>query len=81
MADRTEIREALTFDDVLLQPGYSEVMPAEVDVQSQLTKTITLRTPILAGNPRLFGRLLPWLHGRSLANDYYLSIDDIGELL
>lgn len=48
MADRTEIREALTFDDVLLQPGYSEVMPAEVDVQSQLTKTITLRTPILA---------------------------------
>lgn len=48
MADRTEIREALTFDDVLLQPGYSEVMPAEVDVASQLTKTITLRTPILA---------------------------------
>ena len=48
MADRTEIRDALTFDDVLLQPGYSEVMPAEVDVQSQLTKTITLRTPILA---------------------------------
>ena len=48
MADRTEIREALTFDDVLLQPGYSEVMPAEVEVASQLTKTITLRTPILA---------------------------------
>ncbi len=48
MADRTEIREALTFDDVLLQPGYSEVMPAKVSVASQLTRTIELRTPLLS---------------------------------
>ena len=48
MADRTEIRDALTFDDVLLQPGYSEVMPAQVSVASQLTRTIELRMPLLS---------------------------------
>ncbi len=45
---RLEIREALTFDDVLLEPGYSEVLPAEVSVSSRLTRSIELRTPILA---------------------------------
>lgn len=48
MADRTEIRDALTFDDVLLQPGYSEVMPAQVGVASHLTKKIVLQTPLLS---------------------------------
>ncbi len=49
MAERTsppEIREALTFDDVLLEPGYSEVLPHEVDVESRLTRGITLRIPL-----------------------------------
>ena len=48
MADRSspEIREALTFDDVLLEPGYSEVLPHEVEVESQLTRTIKLRVPL-----------------------------------
>ncbi|MGQ9457122.1 MAG: IMP dehydrogenase [Anaerolineae bacterium] len=40
--------EALSFDDVLLVPGYAEVLPAEVDVSSQLTKTIRLNIPILS---------------------------------
>jgi IMP dehydrogenase len=45
---RFEIREALTFDDVLLEPGYSEVMPSEVSVVSRFTREIELRTPILS---------------------------------
>jgi len=40
--------EALTFDDVLLQPGYSEVLPREVDLSTQLTASIRLSIPILS---------------------------------
>ena len=43
-----KIAEALTFDDVLLVPGASEVQPAEVDVATQLTRKISLKTPILS---------------------------------
>ena len=43
-----QIREALTFDDVLLEPGASEVMPSEVDVSARLTREITLNIPILS---------------------------------
>ncbi len=46
--DPQKIREALTFDDVLLVPGASEVQPHEVDTSTQLTKKIKLRTPILS---------------------------------
>ncbi|MDI4664388.1 IMP dehydrogenase [Xanthobacter autotrophicus] len=45
---RAPFREALTFDDVLLTPGPSEVMPGEVDVATQLTKSITLNLPIIS---------------------------------
>ena len=45
---RLDIREALTFDDVLLEPGYSEVLPSEVSVVSRLTRAIELRTPIVS---------------------------------
>ncbi len=41
-------KEALTFDDVLLQPGYSEVLPREVDLSTRLTADITLNIPILS---------------------------------
>ncbi|GLK76111.1 inosine-5'-monophosphate dehydrogenase [Methylopila jiangsuensis] len=41
-------REALTFDDVLLRPGLSEVMPGEVDLRSRVTKTISLNLPIIS---------------------------------
>ncbi len=41
-------KEALTFDDVLLQPGYSEVLPRETDLSSRLTRDIELSIPILA---------------------------------
>ncbi|MCK6418599.1 MAG: IMP dehydrogenase [Alphaproteobacteria bacterium] len=42
------IREALTFDDVLLVPGASDVQPSEVSTATRLTKTITLNIPILS---------------------------------
>ena len=40
--------EGLTFDDVLLMPGYSQVLPRDVDISSQLTKDITLNVPLLS---------------------------------
>ncbi|MFN7180864.1 IMP dehydrogenase [Hyphomonas sp.] len=43
-----KIRQAITFDDVLLQPGASEVMPADVDVSTFLTKAIPLNIPLLS---------------------------------
>jgi IMP dehydrogenase len=47
MEDRI-ICQGITFDDVLLQPAYSEVMPSEVSVASQLTKNIPLNVPIVS---------------------------------
>ncbi len=40
--------EGLTFDDVLLVPAYSQVLPREVDISAKLTKTITLNVPMLS---------------------------------
>ena len=42
------LEEALTFDDVLLVPAYSEVLPREVDLGTQLTRSIRLNLPILS---------------------------------
>jgi IMP dehydrogenase len=42
------LREALTFDDVLLVPAYSDVLPSEVDIRTQLTKKLSLNMPILS---------------------------------
>ena len=43
-----EIREGLTFDDVLLEPGPSEVMPTQVDTKSRLTREIELNIPLVS---------------------------------
>ena len=40
-------KEGLTFDDVLLIPGESDVEPKNVDVSTHLTKTIKLNTPLM----------------------------------
>ncbi len=40
--------QALTFDDVLLQPAYSEVLPRQVDLSTQLTRGIRLNIPLLS---------------------------------
>ena len=42
------IPEALTFDDVLLVPAYSEVVPTQVSTQTRLTRNITLATPLVS---------------------------------
>ena len=42
------LEEALTFDDVLLVPAYSEVLPREVDLSTQLTRRIRLNLPIVS---------------------------------
>ncbi len=43
-----QIRQALTFDDVLLVPGASDVLPSEVSTSTQLTKNIRLNIPLLS---------------------------------
>lgn len=43
-----DLREALTFDDVLLVPSYSEVIPRDVDVATHLTPQIPLRIPLIS---------------------------------
>jgi IMP dehydrogenase len=40
--------EALTFDDVLLVPAYSDVVPTQVSTQTQVTRNITLHTPLMS---------------------------------
>jgi len=41
-------REALTFDDVLIRPGLSEVLPGEADIRSHITRSIAVNVPIVA---------------------------------
>jgi IMP dehydrogenase len=43
-----EIREALTFDDVLLVPGASSVLPNDADTRTRVTRAITLNIPLLS---------------------------------
>ena len=42
------LEEALTFDDVLLVPAYSEVLPREVDLSTAVTRRIRLNVPLLS---------------------------------
>ena len=41
------IKEALTFDDVLLLPKYSDILPSKTDITLKLTKEISLKVPFL----------------------------------
>ena len=43
-----ELKKALTFDDILLVPAHSEVLPKQVSLTSKLTNKITLQTPIIS---------------------------------
>ncbi|MFZ4601969.1 MAG: IMP dehydrogenase [Caulobacterales bacterium] len=43
-----KIRDAFTFDDVLLEPGASEVMPADADVRTKITRTVSLNIPLVS---------------------------------
>src|SRR5487761_2546749 len=42
------IREGFTFDDVLLKPGLSDILPSEADIRSHVTRAIPLNIPIIA---------------------------------
>ena len=42
------IQKALTFDDVLLVPAYSNVLPRDVSLRTQLTRNISLNIPVLS---------------------------------
>ena len=42
------IRQAITFDDVLLEPGPSEVIPGDVDIRSRFSKEIAINVPIIS---------------------------------
>lgn len=42
------VKKALTFEDVLLVPQYSEILPKEVDIRTSFTKNITLNTPLVS---------------------------------
>ena len=42
------IKEGLTFDDILLEPGKSSVLPREVDVATRLTPDIKLNIPLVS---------------------------------
>ncbi|REJ67470.1 MAG: IMP dehydrogenase [Planctomycetota bacterium] len=46
--DEKFARRGITFDDVLLEPSYSEVLPSEVDVSTRLTERIRLNVPLLS---------------------------------
>lgn len=48
MFEEKIIGEALTYDDVLIIPSYSEVLPKDVNIQSQLTRQIRINIPILS---------------------------------
>ncbi|MGN6114597.1 MAG: IMP dehydrogenase, partial [Nitrobacter sp.] len=43
-----DIHEAYTFDDVLLKPGLSDILPSEADIRSRVTSAIPLNIPIMA---------------------------------
>jgi len=46
--DKADIRYGYTFDDLILVPGYSEVLPGSVDVRTRLSKNIDLNIPIVS---------------------------------
>jgi len=48
MAVKDIPREAYTFDDVLLKPGLSDILPSDVDIRSRITRNIALNIPIIA---------------------------------
>ena len=46
--EHNKIQEGLTFDDVLLVPKYSEVLPREVDIKTYFSKNIPLNIPVIS---------------------------------
>ena len=67
------VGEGLTFDDVLLLPGKSDVLPKEVNINTQLTKKIKLNIPLMsAGMDTVIEWLLLWLE--KVESELYIKI-------
>ena len=49
MHDRIAYK-GITFDDVLLEPGYSDVVPRETDVRTQLSRNVKINIPIISSH-------------------------------
>ena len=64
------VREGLTFDDVLLVPARSEVLPKEVDLSIQLTPVIKLNIPLMSAAMARYG----FPHGHCMAREGGLGI-------
>ena len=45
---KDRIEDSLTFDDVLLLPGYSKLLPSEVSVKSRITQTLECNIPLIS---------------------------------
>ena len=56
---KATIREGLTYDDVLLVPAYSEILPKDVNISTQFTKGIKINIPIVSSANRPGWRLAP----------------------
>ena len=48
ISNLNEIKEGLTYDDVLLTPAFSEVLPYEVSLKSKVSRNISVNTPIVS---------------------------------
>src|SRR5712692_5344231 len=48
LSSNGKLREALTFDDVLIRPGLSELQPSDADIRTRITREIVLNIPIIA---------------------------------
>src|SRR5713101_6335941 len=48
LSSNGKLREALTFDDVLIKPGLSELLPSDADIRTHITREILLNLPIIA---------------------------------
>lgn len=48
LQDINQVKEGLTFDDILLVPAYSEVLPRDVQLKSKISKNISVNTPIVS---------------------------------
>ena len=48
VADLNNVKEGLTYDDVLLVPRYSDILPREVMLQTKFSRNITLNAPIVS---------------------------------
>ena len=63
--------EALTFDDALLVPAYSEIAPSESDVRTRLTKKLSIKIPIVSS---AMDTVTEWRMAISLARESGLPI-------